>query len=64
MRVPLMDGREVELAPEAGNDRAELVEYLTREALTGSAVPLTDAWVPTATGGHVRFSAIAFPAAS
>lgn len=58
LRAVLRNGERVTLAAEQGSTEAELVAHLTRDALTGSAVPLASAMVKLDDGTEIPYGDI------
>jgi hypothetical protein len=59
VRAVLDDGSERELDPKYGQTVQEVVDSLTEDSLTGSAVPLDDVLVVTADGGQLVYGDVA-----
>ena len=55
IRALLVDGSERELDAKYGATVPEVVQSLTEDTLTGSAVPLQDVLVATADGGQLVY---------
>lgn len=56
VRAVLRDGTEVDLHPDLGATVPEMMRGLSEDSLTGSATPLAEAKLRTATGEEISYS--------